>query len=159
MKIELHRISYNSTLSQENAAFTAEVWIDGELAFHARNQGTGGADFYRQVGRWTEAQVDAWLKANRPPRSLGDDIVCDHDLEIEVSDLLVRAVEGRRLKRLLRTNLVTIERDRILQYPLRKRPLAIVARAVLATNPDAVIVNDAGDEVLARALDVLLASR
>ena len=159
MKIELRRISYNAALSQETAAFAAEVWIDGELAFHARNQGTGVADFYRQVGRWTEAEVNAWLTANRLPRSLGDDLACDHDLEIEVSDLLMRAVEGKRLKRLLRTNLIAIERDQILQYPLRKRPLAIVTRAVRATNPDAVIVNDAGDDVFARALDVLLASR
>jgi len=159
MKIELRRVSYNAALSQETAAFAAEVWIDGELAFHARNQGTGGADFYRQVGRWTEAEVNAWLTANRLPRSLGDDLACDHDLEIEVSDLLIRAIEGKRLKRLLRTNLIAIERDQILQYPLRKRPLAIVARAVRATNPDAVIVNDAGDEVFARALDALLASR
>ena len=159
MQIELRRISYSAALSQETAAFSAEVWIDGELAFHARNQGTGGADFYHQVGRWTQAEVDAWLKVNRLPRYLEDDLACDHDLEIEVSDLLIRAVEGRRLKRLLRTNLVTIENDQILQYPLRKRPLAIVARAVRATNPDAVIVNDAGDEVFARALDVLLASR
>ena len=159
MKIELRRISYNAALSQETAAFAAEVWIDGELAFHARNQGTGGADFYRQVGRWTEAEVNAWLTANRLPRSLGDDLACDHDLEIEVSDLLMRAVEGKRLKRLLRTNLIAIERDQILQYPLRKRPLAIVTRAVRATNPDAVIVNDAGDDVFARALDALLASR
>ena len=159
MKIELRRISYNAALSQETAAFAAEVWIDGELAFHARNQGSGGADFYRQVGRWTEAEVNAWLTANRLPRSLGDDLACDHDLEIEVSDLLMRAVEGKRLKRLLRTNLIAIERDQILQYPLRKRPLAIVTRAVRATNPDAVIVNDAGDDVFARALAVLLASR
>lgn len=159
MKIELRRVSYNAALSQDTAAFAAEIWIDGELAFHAHNQGTGGADFYHQVGRWTEAQVDAWLKANRLPRSLGGDISCDHDLEIEVSDLLIRAIEARRLKRRLRTNLVTIERGRILQYPLLKRPLAIITRAVLATNPDAIIVNDAGDDVFARALDVLLASR
>lgn len=159
MKIELRRISYNAALSQETASFSAEVWIDGELAFHARNQGTGGADFYRQVGRWTEAEVNAWLTSNRLPRYLGGDLACDHDLEIEVSDLLTRAVEGKRLKRLLRTKLVTIESDQILQYPLRKRPLAIVARAVRATNPDAVIVNDAGEEVFTRALDVLLSSR
>ena len=159
MNIELRRVSYNAALSQETSAFTAEVWIDGELAFHARNQGTGGADFYRQVGRWTEAEVNAWLTVNRLPRCLGDDLACDHDLEIEVSDLLTRAVEARRLKRLLRTNLVAIENGQILQYPLRKRPLAIIARAVRATNPDAVIVNDAGDDVFARALDVLLASR
>ena len=158
MKIELRRISYNAALSRETAAFSAEVWIDDALAFHARNHGTGGADLYHQVGRWTEAEVNAWLKVNRPPRCLGD-IACDHDLEIEVSDLLIRGVEGRRLKRLLRTNLVTIESGQILQYPLRKRPLALVARAVRATNSEAVIVNDAGDEVFARAMDVLLASR
>ena len=58
--------------------------------------------------------------------------------------------------RLLRTNLITIENGQILQYPLRKRPLAIVARAVRATNPEAVIVNDAGEDVLTRALDLLL---
>lgn len=160
MKIELRRVSYSAALTQETAAFYAEVWIDGELAFHVRNEGTGGADFYQQVGRWTDTEVDAWLTANRPPRYLGDgDIPCDHDLEIEVNDLLIRAVEGQRLKRLLRKNLVTIESDQVLQYPLRKRPLAIVARVVRATNPNAVIVNDAGDEVFARALDVLLASR
>lgn len=159
MQIELRRISYSAALSQETAAFSAEVWIEGELAFHARNQGTGGADFYHQVGRWTVAEVDAWLKANRPVRTLDENLGCDHDLEIEVADLLARELESRRLKRLLRTNLLTIESGQILQYPLRKRPPAMVARAVRATNPAAVIVNDAGDEVFARALDLLLASR
>lgn len=157
MKIELRRIHHSAALSQETAAYTAEIWIDGELAFHARNEGTGGADHYRRIGRWSEAEVDAWLKTHRPPRRLGD-IICEHDLEIEVSNLLLRAVEGRRLKRLLRANLLTIENDRILQYPLRKRPLAIVARAVRATNPDAVVVNGAGEELFARALDVLLST-
>lgn len=158
MKIELRKVHYSAALSQETAAYTAEIWIDGELAFHARNQGTGGADFYHRVGRWTEADVDAWLKANRPPHAL-DDFTCDHDLELEVSDLLARWGEGRRLQRLLRTNLITIENGQILQYPLRKRPLAIVARAVRATNPEAVVVNDAGEAVLARALDLLLSAR
>lgn len=158
MKIELRKVHYSAALSQETAAYTAEIWINGELAFHARNQGTGGADFYHRVGRWTEAEVNAWLKANRPPRTL-DDFTCDHDLELEVSDLLTRWGEGRRLQRLLRTNLITIENSQILQYPLRKRPLAIVARAVRATNPEAVVVNDAGEAVFARALDLLLSAR
>ena len=158
MEIELRRVSYSAALSQETAAYSAEIWIDGELAFHARNQGTGGVDLYHQVGRWTESEINAWHKANRPPRH-HDDIVPEHDLEIEVGDLLLRAVEGRRLKRLLRTNLVTIENDQILQYPLRKRPLTVVARAVRATNPYAVVVNDVGDELFVRALTVPLASR
>jgi hypothetical protein len=158
MKIELRRITHSAALSQETAAYRAEIWIDGELAFHAHNQGTGGADFFYKVGRWEEAEVEAWLKANRPPRALGDTAV-DHDLEWEVSDLLSRALEGRRLKRLLHTNLVAIEKDAIFQYPLRKRPLAIVSRAVLAANPSAVVVNGAGDEVFERALDLLITSQ
>ena len=51
MKIELRRITYNAALSQETSAYTADVYIDGELAFHARNQGTGGADFFHKAGR------------------------------------------------------------------------------------------------------------
>ncbi|MCH2221038.1 MAG: hypothetical protein MK097_12070, partial [Dechloromonas sp.] len=66
MKIELRRINHNPKLSEETNAYSAEVWIDGEHAFDARNQGQGGCDFYRQTGRWTEAEVSAWLKANRP---------------------------------------------------------------------------------------------
>lgn len=157
MKIELRRITHSAALSQETAAYRAEIWIDGELAFHAHNQGHGSADFFDKVGRWDESEVQAWLKANRPPRALGDTTI-DHDLEWEVSDLLTYALEGRRLKRLLRTNLVTIEKNQIFQYPLRKRPLANISRAVLATNPDAVIVNGAADDVFEHALDLLISS-
>lgn len=57
MKIELRRINHNPRLSEETNAFSAEIWIDGERAFEARNQGQGGCDFYRQLGRWTEAEV------------------------------------------------------------------------------------------------------
>lgn len=156
MKIELRRVTYNAALSEETSAYAADVYIDGELAFHALNQGTGGADYFRQAGRWTEAEVNAWLKTNRPRLTFGRTSI-DHDLEIEVGHLLVRVVEGRRLQRLMRTNLVTIERGQIYQYPLRKRPIETIAQAVRATNPDAIVVNDAGDDVRTQALDILCA--
>lgn len=156
MKIELRRINHNARLSEETNAFAAEVWIDGERAFEARNQGQGGCDHYRQLGRWTEVEVSDWLKANRPARPF-QGLTLEHDLEAEVGDLLARELEGRRLKRLLRTSLVTIERGQIFQYPLRKRSLELVARAVTATNPQAVVVNGAGDDVFGQALAILLA--
>lgn len=155
MKIELRRINYNAKLSEETNAYTAEVWIDGERAFDARNQGQGGCDFYRQIGRWSEAEVSSWLKANRPVRTY-QGLTLEHDLEAEVGDLLERELEYRRLKRLLRTNLVTIERGQIFQYPLRKRPLDLVARAVTATNRQAVIVNGGDEGVIRQALAILL---
>src|SRR3546814_5918634 len=101
---------------------TADVYIDGELAFHARNQGKGGADFFHKIGRWTELEVNQWLLANRPPRSFGR-FSYDHDLEVEVGDLLARELERRRLKRLMRTCLVPIERGQLYQFPLRTRPV------------------------------------
>ncbi|CCA93085.1 putative uncharacterized protein [Novosphingobium sp. PP1Y] len=157
MKIELRRINHNAKLSEESNAYTAEIWIDGERAFDARNQGQGGCDFYRQIGRWSEAEVNAWLKANRPVRTY-QGLTLEHDLEAEVGDLLARELEYRRLKGLLRTNLVTIERGQVFQYPLRKRPLDLVARAVTATNRQAVIVNGAHDDVIRQALAILLAA-
>jgi len=158
MKIELRRITYNAALSQETSAYTADVYIDGELAFHARNQGTGGADFFHKVGRWTEMEVNQWLVANRPQQFFGK-FTYDHDLEVEVGDLLARELERRRLKRLMRTFVVTIERGQIFQYPLRKRPVDTIISAVLATNPDAIIVNGARDDVLRQALDIHLSQK
>lgn len=157
MKIELRRINHNPKLSEETNAFSAEIWIDGERAFEARNQGQGGCDFYRQLGRWSEAEVDAWLKANRPIRPF-QGLTLEHDLEAEVGDLLASELEYRRLKRLLRTNLITIERGQIFQYPLRRRPLDLVARAVTATNPAAVIVNAGGDDAIRKAVAIALAA-
>jgi len=154
MKIELRRVIYNAALSEETSAYTADIYIDGELAFRARNQGTGGADFYHQVGRWTEAEVNDWLKANRPRHTFGRTSV-NHDLEFEVGHLLTLVIESRRLRRLMRTNLVTIERGQVFQYPLRKRPLETIVRAVRATNPDAIVVNGASEDVFEQALGLL----
>jgi hypothetical protein len=155
MKIELRRINHNLKLSEETNAYTAEIWIDGERAFDARNQGQGGCDLYRQIGRWTEAEVNTWLKANRPIHPFRG-LTLEHDIEAEVGDLLAHELEYRRLKRLARTNLITIERGQIFQYPLRKRPFDLVARAVTATNRQAVIVNGGDDDVIRQALTILL---
>src|SRR3546814_8047222 len=73
-------------------------------------------------------EVNQWLLANRPPRSFGR-FSYDHDLEVEVGDLLARELERRRLKRLMRTCLVTIERGQIYQFPLRKRPVDTIIRS------------------------------
>jgi len=158
MKIELRRITYSAALSRETSAYTADIHIDGELAFRARNDGGGEADFFDQVGRLTESEVNSWLKDNRPVRTFGG-FSCNHDLEVEVSDLLARELERRRFKRLLRTNLITIERGQIFQYPLRGRPIETIVGAVRATNADAIVVNGAASDAFARALDILLASR
>lgn len=42
MKIELRKIDYSASLSEETNAFSAEVWIDGRKEGWAQNHGTGG---------------------------------------------------------------------------------------------------------------------
>lgn len=42
MKIELRKVSYSASLSDETNAFTADVWIDGKKQGYAENHGTGG---------------------------------------------------------------------------------------------------------------------
>ena len=42
MKLSLKNLKVSEHLSEETTAFTATVYIDGERAFYARNQGHGG---------------------------------------------------------------------------------------------------------------------
>lgn len=156
MHIELRNIEYSEALSIDSTAYAAEVWIDGELAFRARNSGTGGADFITRQGRRTEDEVSAWLKANRL-RPVSDGVRIDHDLEWEIGLLLNRALEHRRLIELMQTHLVTIEHGQIYQYPFGRYARANVRLAVLRANADAIILNDAGEAALHMALDILTA--
>jgi hypothetical protein len=154
MQIELRKLKLALHLSEETTAYSAEIWIDGQLAFQASNQGHGGADLYRQIGRWTEKDVDAWLVANRPPQHLGS-VEIAHDLEIEVGALIAQADALARLKRRLKTHVLTIETRGVMAYPLRKRSREAVEQAILATNPAAEIVTGIDAEQLRRAADVI----
>lgn len=42
MRIELRKIDYSASLSQETTAFSADIWIDGIKEGHATNHGQGG---------------------------------------------------------------------------------------------------------------------
>lgn len=154
MHIELRNIEYSEALSVDSTAYAAEVWIDGALAFHTRNSGTGGADLIKRQGRRTEDEVNAWLKANRAAPVI-DGVSFDHDLEWEIGLLLNRALEHRRLTELMQTHLVTIEHGRIYQYPFGRYARANVRQAVLRANPDAIVLNDADEAALRKAIDLL----
>lgn len=156
MHIELRNIEFSEALSIDSTAYTAEVWIDGELAFRSRNSGTGGADFITRQGRRTESEVTSWLKANRPPPVI-DGIRIDHDLEWEIGLLLNRTLERRRLIELMQTHLVTIEHGQIYQYPFGHYARENVRLAVLRANPDAVVLNGADEATLHSAIELLTA--
>lgn len=156
MLIELHKLRIIKALSEETPCYTAEIWIDGALAFHASNRGHGGADDYRQVSAITEAEVNSWLRVNRPTRSFHG-MSFEPDLEHEIARLMDEAEHLGLLRRRKRTNVITIEDGEVYTYPLKGRPAATLIAAIRAKKPDIEIVNETGEAGLARAVRVLLA--
>ncbi len=156
MLIELRKLKIIKALSEETACYTAEIWIDGVLSFHASNRGHGAADDYRRSGALTEAEVNAWLKANRPARSFHG-MTFEPDLEHEVARLMDEAEHLALLRRRLRTNVVTIEDGEVYTYPLKGRPVAALMSSIRAKKPDIEFVNETGEPGLVRAVQLLLA--
>ncbi|MGK2909403.1 MAG: hypothetical protein ACSLE1_06350, partial [Sphingobium sp.] len=143
MLIELHKLRIIKALSEETPCYTAEIWIDGALAFHASNRGHGGADDYRQVSAITEAEVNSWLRVNRPTRSFHG-MSFEPDLENEIARLMDEAEHLGLLRRRRRTNVITIEDGEVYTYPLKGRPAATLIAAIRAKKPDIEIVNETG---------------
>lgn len=156
MLIALRKLRIIKALSEETRCYTAEIWIDGAPAFHASNRGHGGADDYRQVGAITEAEVNSWLRANRPTRSFHG-MTFQPDLEHEVASLMDQTEHFAMLRRRMRTNIVTIEDGEVYTYPLKGRSGAALVAVLRAKKPDIEVVNETGEAGLARAVHVLLA--
>ncbi|HEX7854998.1 MAG TPA: hypothetical protein VF503_15015 [Sphingobium sp.] len=155
MLIELRKLKVIKALSEETSCYTAEIWIDGALAFLASNRGHGGADDFRQKGTLTEAEVDQWLKAHRTARTY-QGIDLDPSLENEVAEKIDVAESVSALRRRLRTNIVTIEDGAVYSYPLKKRPPDPVIAAIRIKRPAAEILNGADDARLLAAARLIL---
>lgn len=155
MLIELRKLKIIKALSEETTCYTAEIRIDGALAFLASNRGQGGADDYRAAGTLTEAEVDGWLKANRTTRRY-QGIDLEPSLELEVSTLMDEAESVTALRRRLRTNIITIEDGAVYSYPLKKRPAEPLITAIATRRPTAEILNGADAVTLLRAARLVL---
>jgi hypothetical protein len=66
MNIELRRIAYSARLSQETAAFSADVWIDGVKVGTAENNGHGGQTMVFISPPELYAKADAYAKSLPP---------------------------------------------------------------------------------------------
>lgn len=155
MKFELKKLKIAKQLSEETTAFTAEVWIDGKLAFHAKNSGQGGADIYYKMGDITEGQVNAWLLENHPKVQLCEDLVVDPDLETIVGQLIDRAEAEKQLKRMLKSKIVLIDgQDAV--YTVKAEPTPQNCDAALAKNPGCIIVNNPSPELRERVIKALV---
>lgn len=155
MKIELKKLKIAKHLSEETLAYTADVYIDGKLAFHAKNDGQGGADVYYRVGDVTVAEVDAWAKENVPPY-VGELGTLEADMEMAIGNLIERMDAEKQLNRWLKSKVVLID-DQDTTYTVACQPTQQNIDAVAAKNPGLVIVNNCSPELRERVLTAMTA--
>lgn len=116
MKIEIKSLKVYEGLSEETTAYTAVVYVDGKKAFHARNDGHGGPDFFYRVGTDGPSleAVDAWIAQNYPRDEQYKDLV--PSLEIVVGDLINHERARKRLARLLKAKVLVFSGGKLYSY-------------------------------------------
>ena len=110
--IELRRFQHAAFASQETHCFSAEVWVNGEHAFDARNEGHGGSDHYFPAPRKGYREIlnhDAMKKGMEtlkaycetlPPHEFGEGRSIPIDVEILIGNLVNDKLMERERRRL-----------------------------------------------------------
>ena len=122
MNAELRKLKTFKELSRETDAFSAELWIDGELAAHVTNDGGGGDHMIRYVDRnhgrsAYETAFNAWTEA-MPPTPADDDFgPLEMDAELWISEEVERIAWEQDLRRRCNRNtLIRVEGDGADEY-------------------------------------------
>ncbi len=128
MNIELKKISHNARLSQETAAYAAEIWVNGVRRGTVDNSGQGGPDNVQPHSLAVE--LEAYAKTLPKVSLYGEEF--EQSTELVLGALLDRHNAAKRLARMLKTKTVFTRAGKV--YTIKTRP------AVL--KPGSVILND-----------------
>lgn len=122
MIIELKNAKVSSRLSEDSQAFSADVWVDGVKRGTVRNHGNGGPNEVSPPALRLEIEAHArtlpeiplpWDKSKTMPTCA----------DILIGEALGRAVEGKRLARLLKTHTVLVRDGKA--YTVKGKPAAL----------------------------------
>jgi hypothetical protein len=107
MKITLTSVHFYSRMSQETNCFDAVVCIDGKPAFHARNEGMGGPNFYESIKGMTPTECRANIKrvedhAKTLPKIKAFGMELDVCIDTLVDDALTAHLTSKQLTNILR---------------------------------------------------------
>lgn len=118
-RIELRRVVYNARLSQETAAFAADVWVNGKKAGTVQNEGTGGANRVSPPSLERLLEEHAQTLPPLPPApELGSPTPLAMNAELLIGELLEEYLAAKDLKRLFRTYWLFVGKDeRLYQVP------------------------------------------
>jgi hypothetical protein len=128
-KIELRKISYSASLSEETNAYTAQVWVDGVHVCDVSNHGTGGPDEQHPARGKTYADVQAlndYCKATYPKETynFGGDAKGEYEVDLEhlCGQLLTAHLIERDLRRSLKAKVLFTKKgtEGVYQISLKK---------------------------------------
>lgn len=134
-------------VGHEGGVWKCELYINGVLAAHVDNDGSGGQNNYRWVGyanQWTTPDdVEAFVKAQPEQDMCG--VVCQPDLDVLVGDairlLQIDKIIAAKCKKAVVWSLPTDPEGTIREYRV---PYSLQsAEAVRAQFPGAFIYNEA----------------
>ena len=120
MKIELKRVTYNARLSQETAAYAADIWVDGVKRGDVTNDGHGGADRINPPALGEE--INAYAKTLPPVANPWGEPL-ENCAELLLGDLLSDWLAARDLKRLFKTKVVFSRDGKI--YTCQPGPMSV----------------------------------
>lgn len=133
MRIELRKVSYNASLSQDTSAFTADIWIDGKKAGQASNHGQGGPTLITPLA--LSVQLDTYGKTLPAERIESDPpFVLQPDGEWLVGKALTDWVLLRDMKRALRNRVLYTRNDKPGLFQTRVLKPAQLQQALTASD-------------------------
>lgn len=114
MKIELKNVKINKSFSQETTCFMASVYINGNRAAYAQNDGRGGNTYYRAYDRFAGLVEDAekyclTLPDEHVDLGNGSKFVLSQSLETVIDNLLIEKElekEKKEIDKLCLSNIV-----------------------------------------------------
>lgn len=133
----------------EGPAMTFDLYLDGSLAAHVRNDGNGGDNVYHWVGKYAShggwncpAEVQAWVDAQPEADFLGTMLKPNLDVLLEeaIFEAEIARKVATRCKKVVVFSLPTDEKGVLREYKTPYTPTA--AAAVRNRYPTAIIYNE-----------------
>jgi hypothetical protein len=145
MKLSLKNLKVSEHLSEETTAFTATVYIDGERAFYARNQGHGGENMLDPITADRSGRKKIYL-AQEHFRAQPS-VPCEYDgsplpmsLDFAVSLAVEEALYLKDMKRCLR-KVTVLTPEGIQTFKAAFKPTPENLDHIAQKYPDYVILN------------------
>lgn len=151
MTFELKRIAYSDRLSEETAAYAADLYVDGKILAHVKNDGHGGSDHaYPAKGRTHDEinALDKRMKTEAPKYTLKISDTrseqLDYSLEMLCSELLEASFFEKEVKRVTKSRILWINDKGELMQSAKLRPdqMKPGLNAYKAKHPTATFLNE-----------------